>query len=514
MKYQKQIGFLVSTMILLLFTVCGNSDGNNNSNDKSINILITKEMRINIGETKTLKVTRQNTDDFIVSVNPPVGSGCVKSGINDVTCTPIATGVYFINVSATADTSIVSSAQVTVTNANDILLLHKQNMKYIGAFMLTKERIGCSSWSDCVFDYGGRPIAFDSTGNDGKGSLFIGSHIYSHKVSEVSIPNPINSTNRNDLNTADILQGFHDLTKGNWNNILENGDIYEGTVHPGGLMVHGDNLIGSVYIYYPGPTQILSHFIASKYFSKTENFSGMYKIGDSVNARVLAGYMDTIPLEWQEKLGGKAITGTGGLAIISTTSAGPSAFAFDPSDLGVKNPTPANTLMYYNLANPLAAPETTNPMFNLTTNIRGVVFPNGYDSVLFFGNHGFGEYCYGTGTSDLSLVGKFKSDSTIPRYDCYDPGDSSSGTHAYPYKYQVWAYNANDFLKVRKGELNPWEVRPYETWNFEMPFQPEKAEILGTAYDKTNRTLYISQANGDGSYPIIQVFEIAPIGTK
>ena len=402
----------------------------------------------------------------------------------------------------------ISLSPITVFSEG---LLHQSNLKYIGAFRLPKGKIGCNSAEDyCTFAYGGRPIAADINGDKGKGSLFIGSHIYSQKIAEVTIPSLVNSNNLNDLNTAQVLQGFSDITEGKRNNVMKNGERYNQTVNPGGLLVYGDKLIGSVKTYYDPGHQYLSHYVSSKNLSEIGDFAGMYKIGSAVDARFLAGYMDTIPLKWQGKLGGTVITGTAGGGIISATSVGPSAFAFDPSDLGRKNPAPATTLMYYPLKNPLAVPDSTNPMFNLTAHIEGVVFPDGTDSVLFFGNIGVGKYCYGIGTSDLSLVGKFKPGNTIEKYDCYDPAVSSKGNHAYPYRYQVWAYNANDFVKVRKGMLKPWDVRPYEVWNFTLPFQPEQAEIFGTSYDKKNRKLYISQAHGDGDLPLVHVFEIVP----
>ena len=394
-------------------------------------------------------------------------------------------------------------------------LLDENSLTYIGAFRLTKERVGCDAWDDCVFAYGGSPIAFDPSGNNGKGSLFIGSHVYSQKVAEVTIPDLVVSDNLNDLNTASILQGFNDITEGNRKNILGNGAPYAHTVNHGGLMVYGDRLIGSVYTYYPSATQVLSHYVSSKNLSEVRDFSGMYKISTAVDARFLAGYMDTIPPEWQERLGGRAITGIGGLSIISTTSVGPSAFAFDPSDLGVKIPAPTTTLMYYPLSHPLGAPDSSNSLFNYNATVRGVVFPEGYDSVLFFGAMGVGDFCYGIGTSDRSLVGQFLPGSTTDKYDCYDPADTGKGSHAYPYMYRVWFYDANDFVRVRNEGLAPWEIRPYRVWNFEMPFNPRNAVLLGTAYDKANRKLYISQDHGDDSNPLIHVYQFPdPAGPR
>jgi len=409
------------------------------------------------------------------------------------------------------------------TNAFSGELLHENSLKYIGAFRLPLGRIGldvvnhrCEGFDDCVFAYGGLPIAVDPSGNGGEGSIFIGSHVYSQKIAELSIPKAIKSNNLNDLNFADVLQGFYDITEGNNKKLLEDmAASYSGSTLPGGMFVYGDKLIGSILGYYPNETQIRSHYVSGKELSKAGDFSGMYQIKSEMGARFFAGYMDTIPLAWQEKLGGKAITGTGGVGLQTTTSVGPSAFVFNPEHLvpehlGIENPVPSTALMYYTLTNPLVVnKDSKNSMFNATTNIKGMAFPDGYDSILFFGGIGYGDYCYGIGTTDASLHGTFIPDNTVVNY-CYDPSASSKGPHMYPYRYQVWAYNANDLERVKKGELKPWDVRPYETWTFEMPFKPLNADIQGTSYDKKNRRLYISQADGDGPAPVIHVFEIDP----
>ena len=70
-----------------------------------------------VGETRALQVTRQNTNDFMVSVNPASGSGCEKNGANAVVCTPTAAGTYNVTVTATADTSKNGTAVLTVTPA-------------------------------------------------------------------------------------------------------------------------------------------------------------------------------------------------------------------------------------------------------------------------------------------------------------------------------------------------------------------------------------------------------------
>jgi hypothetical protein len=73
------------------------------------------------------------------------------------------------------------------------------------------------------------------------------------------------------------------------------------------------------------------------------------------------------------------------------------------------------------------------------TTVRGVVFPAGTNTVLFFGTQGTGPFCYGEGTDDPSLDGTPTRDGTTW---CYDPDVSYKGTHGYPYVPEVWAYDA------------------------------------------------------------------------
>jgi hypothetical protein len=131
-------------------------------------------------------------------------------------------------------------------------------------------------------------------------------------------------------------------------------------------------------------------------------------------------------------------------------------------------------------------------VYNLTSRASGGVFPVGTRSILFIGKHGVGTYCYGEGSA------------------CGDPADSDKGTHAYPYKYQVWAYDANELLLVKDGAKRKYEVQPYSIWNFNIPFETDdRHDIGGVAYDRAGNKIYISQMCADsGCNPIIHVFEI------
>jgi hypothetical protein len=376
-------------------------------------------------------------------------------------------------------------------------LVQQSNLAYKGAFRLPSGTFGGSS-----FGYGGTALAY----NAAKGSLFLVGHDWHQMVAEVKIPQIINSTSLNNLQTATVLQPFTNVTEGHMAEICtgspnadcQNG-VYQHSVKVGGLMALGSRLYGAVYAYYDGSiVQSKSHFYSGMTLASTGDYRGMYTV-NAPQAAFVSGYMTTIPSEWQSSLGGPALTGNCCLSIISRTSYGPAAFVFNPNDLGVKNPVPSTPVVYYPSSHPtLGDGGGTNATFNATTQIRGLVFPAGTRSLLFIGRHGTGTYCYGSGGSSGG--------------DCYDPADGSKGSHAYPYVYQVWAYNGADLLAVKNGQKQPWDIKPYAIWKLSLPFgsSNDSHVIGGAAYDPQTRNIFISQMFTDGSdaRPVIHVFTV------
>jgi len=203
--------------------------------------------------------------------------------------------------------------------------------------------------------------------------------------------------------------------------------------------------------------------------------------------------MGTVPFEWQALLGGPALTGNCCRSIISKHSFGPAVSVFDPEDIDREKRIAAETLVHYTSRNQLGSGETSkNPFFNRATRVEGVAFPDNTRSVLFFGKHGTGEFCYGTGS------------------ECGDAARSQKGNHAYPYVYQVWAYDANDLLRVKRGKMQPYRVLPYDIWQIELPQEVDNAhDTGGVAFDPASRNLYFSQIRGDVKHlPLIHVFRI------
>jgi hypothetical protein len=363
---------------------------------------------------------------------------------------------------------------------SDAPRLSKSDLIYEGAFKVPG---GGSDGS--TFGYGGTSVGYNPVNN----SLFLTGHKNFQLTAEISIPTIVNSNNAGDLNTATILQNFTDATEGRRNSINP-GDSNDQRI--GGHLVYGGKLYISAFSYYDASgTQSKSHFVRPLSLSSGGQVQGPVAVGNKVH--YTSAYMGLVPTEWQSALGGPALTGNCCRSIISNQSWGPAVSVFNPEAVGQQSSVSATDLVHYTSSNPLGTGESTqNPYFNLTTRVNGVVFPNGTRSVLFFGHHGIGPYCYGDGA------------------ECGDPSDDSKGTHAYPYRYQVWAYDANDLVQVRNGSLQPYQVQPYDVWTFNVPFEDGGThDTGGAAYDpQTNRIFFVQSKFGSERLPLVHVFRV------
>jgi hypothetical protein len=390
---------------------------------------------------------------------------------------------------------VVSGSLVMSAQAQTALpLVHQSDLVYMGAFRLPQ-----TSSDQVTFNYGGAGVAYNSANN----SLFI---IGRNQLSaEVTIPTIVNSTNLSSLQTATFIQQFVDPTEGELP--LINPSNNSGLTLSGQLVYNG-NLYVAGYTYYDGNgSQIYSHFARPLSLSTTGQVQGPFLVG--TDAHYGGGYMTLSPGEWQSALGGVALAGNCCLPITSVQSNGPSATVFDPSKLAANSGSVR--VVGYPIGSPLGPGITTqNNLFNLTTAVTGVVFPKGTRSVLFFGRQGVGPYCYGPGVSDQTLAGQ-PADGGADTY-CYDPAGSSKGTHAYPYVYQVWAYDANDLVSVKQGQKQPYQVQPYAVWAFTLPFEDPAGDnkIAGATYDPQSNVIYVSQRCVDGDCgPVIHAFKVS-----
>jgi len=388
-----------------------------------------------------------------------------------------------------------SDLRVALAALSDQPLVQQSDIVYKGSFSVPEgDGVGCngSTGAHC-FTYGG-VFGYNPNNN----SLFMHGHAWVGGAGEVKIPPNFSST-------ATLLQNIYDVADGK--------QVDPGEVNgqgPSFGFVYNNRLILSGSTYYDADgTQVNTHGVSGFNFSLPNDFNGWFRFDPSTaaNPRSLGGYMTNIPTEWQSVFGGPALTGNCCLSIISNSSAGPAASVFNPDDVGVTNPIQGKTVLFYPLSNPLASVSTQNNLFNLATKMGGIAFPPGSRSILFFGMQGTGPYCYGCGIGQ----GASCPSSGCGLGCCIDPVSGYEGTHAYPYRHQVWAYDANDLLAVKNGAKQPWDPRPYAIWTLSEMNSSGSATISGAVYDSTTGKLYITQAFG--SNPTVHVYQITVSGT-
>jgi hypothetical protein len=374
-------------------------------------------------------------------------------------------------------------------------LLSSGGLEYVGGFRVPAETVNGVS-----FSYGGQAVAYDPSTN----SLFVSSF---GSVAELSIPAAVNSSDVNAMPFASFLQPFSDPTEGHVR------DLYSGDVKLDNLMVYGNRLYGTGYIYFDASNeQRVSHYSRSRQLTQP-SFSGWSQVWESGRSGFVAGMMAAVPSEWQAKLGGPAVTGQCCIPIIWRTSSGPSALTFDPAKIGQASVN-ATALLYYPQDHPTLGSwsdvTTVNPPFNMGTEISGMAVIAGTRTVLYFGRSGLGKSCYGSGTGDMSLVGTTPPGGGEPY--CYDPTNPYKGAHAYPYRYQIWAYDLNDFAAVKAGTKQPWDVVPYGVWPLNLPTPEATVRLGGVGYDSQRQLLYVSQLRGDpdgyAERPLIHTFRV------
>ena len=417
------------------------------------------------------------------------------------TWTNVAAGTYSLTAVATDANGVTGGSIASVVSVGGSQgaptpppatgtggLLLAGNLVHQGVFHVPGG-IHAGGQANAGFEYGGTALAY----NPVKNSLYLAGHDWDQFVGEVSVPAL--------GGTGTLLQTLVDPTEGKLASVNPSDS---GSKKLGGMLVLSDSLVITGFSFYDGSgTQALSHFMRPLSLSTKGQVVGPYRVG-SLGGGFYAGYMGVIPAEWQAALGGSAITGQCCLSVISRTSYGPAAFAFNPTVTGQT----ASSLLYYTGSNPLEpyGAGGTHPLFNGTTKVRGVVFPKGTSSVLFIGSTGVGAYCYGQGTSDSSLNGKGVPGESGVQY-CYDPTNGSKGEHAYPYQSFVWAYNANDLAAVKAGSMSPWAPRPYATWQL-TDITGGMDMVGGVAYDAGANRIFVSQKFGDGDLPLIHVYTV------
>jgi hypothetical protein len=397
------------------------------------------------------------------------------------------------NLTATQD-----SQTITVVNATvDPTLVLPSSLSFVGAFKST----------DAITLYdSGFGMAYNPTTN----SLFVSNGT---QAAEITIPTSLSPsiTTFASLPNYALLQGVSDVTEGGIAAAVASGQIPTGgTTFITGLCNYDNRLIIDAGNNYAG-TQSVTHWSRPLNFSTTGNVLGPATVSNPTysNPRWSTGPMVKIPADRVAAnyfgSNGKVLVGWAPDSSLNlAVSGGPSVFAFNPSSItGVVSVT-SNAVLVYTQDAPLdnhwysGGGQTGGffPVYGLTSSHYGLVYPNGTNSLLFFGTNGHGYTVY--------------SDPSNPpdRPWIYDPHGSGVGEHAFPWYNQVWAYDTRE-LKAAYDAGQPSEtVKPYAMWNFDWPTTGATHVMRGAAYDPATKRMYIAVNSTNFSRTMIYVYEV------
>jgi hypothetical protein len=398
------------------------------------------------------------------------------------------------------------------------------SLTYAGAFKLGLDSQTSFGAGD-NFDSTTGAIAF----NPANGNMFIAGGGYiansaGQKIGEFPIPALVLGTNiaaLNEIKRADAVQSFTDPTNGlNVNILTPPGYDTQGN-YIRGMHVHNGQLLVNYDGFYTTGQQTYSVFRRSTNLASNVGLVGPARI--TVKPRMAAGSFSDVPAAVQAAHGIKPVVVTQPLGSIQTElSYGKPVAAFDPADIATSADVVEQVLVQYNrvgftnvgtepyllggsVATAPSSVETQNDYYNLSTKIKGVVWPDGYDSVLVFAYTGTGPYWYGPGD------GSHPSGQVDPHNN-----NAQLAPHAPPYSLRCYVYNAQDLIDVKNGIKAADSFLPMTYFDLADPF--ERADSYnasgGVTYDRANRRIYISRA-GQNYYPgitstgVILAFDLA-----
>lgn len=342
-------------------------------------------------------------------------------------------------------------------------------MEYLGGFRLSSKPHGSSD-----LNYAEGPIGYCPE----RHTLFTVGHAHHQQIAEWPVP-ALSPTELPLVNSP--LQGFSEVLK----------RVPHKNNRIGGLYTHNNKLYVSMYNYYdadPTTESSLTHLVVDDLLNLAHSpIAGPYHVE---GAGHVVFWISPIPQELQAVLGGTHVVGaSSGIPIISRCSVGPSCWVINITDMG-----PATPLLDYSLTNPLHKDlSNTEGGNDIWTHLSRAVYGFFVDDLY---------YCVGFSGGHTSGVGYKITQDTGRQTSGFAPYVEADH---YPY---YWAYNVSDLVLVKKGLVQPWELKPVSYGKFQT--KSHTKGINGASYDPASRTLYVACMEADktqGQYAIVPIIE-------
>jgi hypothetical protein len=336
------------------------------------------------------------------------------------------------------------------------------------------------------------------------------------------------------LNSASFLQTEAEVLNNTADDI--EGEHVNGFGAGGDLLVDGTDLYRVLWAYFDGGTQERALFKTSIDFDPppSVSVSGPFEIesnqpasfGSTIGINWMNRMLISIPTEWQAALGGDAAVGQFSAPLASQHSHGPNLHVFELADVGVTNPIPATVVLGYPVDHTTLGGDTdqatmasNSTLWNEAGHYLAYAFIEGTATFITAGKVGTGDFCYGTPTTNPALHMTPHPDAPATENWCYAPQDGANkGIYTYPYALYFLLWDINDFVDVKNGVIEAWEVVPYEWFDVTMPHMPimhQQFYFDDFAYDAVNQRLYLKHAQGggtDGAAATIWGFDVNTAG--
>jgi hypothetical protein len=364
-----------------------------------------------------------------------------------------------------------------------------KSVEYIGGFRLPLSTKGVSRIA-----YSQGVIALRPS----KNSFFMVGHAHHQAIAEFEIPPVGTSKKIGDWPLAKFKQPFSTIfPRANSGNPQKLNRIT-------GMAEVENQLILNGMQYYDADANVrdTTLIIRTPDNLQGSEIDGFFQLQGAAHA---AGWISKIPPPWQQTLNSEYLVGNAsGLPINSRLSIGPSAFT--AHFWGVLNRDEKSglilttDLMDFSLKHPIVADQYNESRKNdlwteLSSASYGFIIP-GTSSYLVIGR---------SGGHDSGIGYKITQDNGRL---CGGPCPVSA-KDSYNY---FWLFDVADFLSVKAGEKQPYQIKPYQYGVFDTSHT--NSGIIGADYRADGNLLYVAYANADKSQsqyeatPIIRVYKI------
>ncbi|UCH87410.1 MAG: hypothetical protein JSU97_03195, partial [Dehalococcoidia bacterium] len=409
----------------------------------------------------------------------------------------------------TPPTTPTPVATPTLTPITSERLIQPTDLAYLGAFRLPDgpEEIG---WG-----YSGAAMTYYPHGDpDGPadgypGSIFGTGHDWNQYVSEISIPVPIISPDKDveDLNTATTLQDFQNIR---------------------GYLFGEFELPRAGLEYLPaqgGQTTDKLYFCWAQHMGETETnpshgwceldlsnpqTAGAWRIGDYWNY-VTTDYIFAIPQQWADANTPGMYLATGRFRDGGQGAQGPALLAYGPWNEG-NPPAPDSTLSAVPLllyTDVTAEDDFTMDNYHHSDGWSGGAWLTAGDksAVVFVGTKGLGDCWYGFANGVV-----WPDEPPYPPVP--DPPYDQRGWWSTGFEGQIIFYDPAELAAVARGEMEPYEPQPYATlqideYLYDIDFTEPWYHVGAASFDRERGLLYVFEPLADEDKSLIHVWEVA-----